>query len=65
MQSNHFSTYSKELEQFLFMHDIRAVTCEKDQDGVPHWFYERSPYLVSVVSEFRQIIAKRAQNRRA
>lgn len=50
-----FQTRNRRLEQFLYIHDIRFVSCIKDHEGMTVWLYEPTPELNSVVKEWREI----------
>lgn len=56
-----FETTCRPLEQFLFMHDIRHVSWHKNIDGLTVWVYPNNTEVQEVVSEYRRIVARRAE----
>ena len=56
---NIYETTSRNLEQFLYMHDIRHVSWRKDNDGMTVWKYELTPETERVINEYRNIIERR------
>ena len=60
-----FKTANYKLEQFLFVHDIRFISYEKNEDGLTEWTYPITAELERVVAEFREIDARRQAWRRA
>lgn len=56
---NLFTTRSRKLEQFLYVHDIHFLTWRKDIDGMTEWCYEPTKELFRVVNEWRDIQQKK------
>ena len=59
--ANVFETSSRKLEQFLYLHDIRHMGYHKDDDGMTVWEYPYNAEVKHVVTEFREIMARRSQ----
>lgn len=63
MTQNHnngiFETSSRKLEQFLYAHNIKHMSWHKDADNMTVWSYPNTKEVQAVVSEFRQIVARR------
>ena len=60
-----FKTANAKLEQFLFVHDIRFISYEKNSDGLTEWTYLITAELQRVVAEYREIDARRQTRRKA
>lgn len=54
-----FTTCSPRLEQFLWIHGIKFNTWRKNDDMLTEWEYERTPFLMEVVEEFRELESRR------
>lgn len=54
-----FETTSRKLEQFLYIHDIKHISWRKDADNMTVWAYPDTKEVRAVVSEWRQIVARR------
>ena len=59
-----FKTANQKLEQFLFVHDIRFISFEKNSDGLTEWTYDISAELERVVAEYREIDSRRQARRK-
>ena len=59
-----FRTANPKLEQFLFVHDIRFISFEKNSDGLTEWTYPLSEELEQVVAEYREIDSRRQARRK-
>ena len=57
--NNHFETRNRNLEQFLYVHEIRHIGFYKDNDHMTVWQYERTPELDRVVNEWCSIAQRR------
>ena len=65
MQHDIFETVSRDLETFLYCHDINYIKCRKDEYGMTVWVYQKTPFLERVVAEFQEIVARRQNKRRS
>lgn len=53
------TTRSRKLEQFFFMHGIDFIRCEKDDECMTVWVYERTPETEHILAEFRLAQSRR------
>ena len=53
------TTRSRKLEQFFFMHGVDFVKCEKDEECMTVWTYERTPETEHILEEFRRALSRR------
>lgn len=67
--TNIFETTNRQLEQFLYAHDIFHSGWYKDEYGMTTWIYPDTVEVKHVVAEYREIckrrVARRAAERRA
>lgn len=57
---------NRKLEQFLFLHGIDFIGCEKDPlDGMTVWTYEDNEENRRILEEFRLAIKRREAQRKA
>lgn len=59
MNKDIFTTSSRKLEQFLFVHDIFHTGFHKDDDNMTVWEYPNTPEVMEIVEEFREIQRRR------
>ncbi len=54
-----FETCNRKLENFLFDHDILAITWYKSDDDLTVWVYPRDEYLDHVLAEWKAVQQRR------
>jgi len=55
------TTRSRKLESFFFMHGIDFIRCEKDDESMTVWTYERTPETERILAEFRLAQSRRGK----
>lgn len=53
------TTRSRKLEQFFFAHGIDFIRCEKDEEAITVWTYERTPETERILAEFNVARSRR------
>lgn len=56
---NIFTTTSRKLEQFLYVHGIQHESWHKNEDGMTAWVYTLNPETRRIIDEYREIIRRR------
>lgn len=57
------TTRSRKLEQFLYMHGVDFLSCEKDEEGITVWTYAGTDENRRIVEEFKVGLAHIAQKK--